>query len=63
MMVNVEINIKYNEFRNFEISVICFDGGYNNGIYNIINNFFENDELGVYLVIIFRVYVFESGNV
>lgn len=42
-MVLLEINIRFNEFMNFKIGVICFDGGYNNGIYNIEDNIFKND--------------------
>ncbi len=57
------INIRNNEFRNFDISVIRFDGGYNNGTYNITGNLFENDVKQAEAAILFRSYAPSAGNV
>src|SRR5690606_21255106 len=53
-MVNTVINIEENIIRNFGVSAIRFDGGYNNGTYNIINITFVNDELSAGSAITFR---------
>ncbi|HHX78641.1 MAG TPA: hypothetical protein GX695_02685 [Acholeplasmataceae bacterium] len=60
--VNKEIIITDNQFKNFGIGAIRFDGGYNNGTYKILRNTFENDELGGYAAIVFRAYSSSSGN-
>ncbi|MDD4062887.1 MAG: Ig-like domain-containing protein [Bacilli bacterium] len=54
--IGKEINILDNQFRNFAIGAIRFDGGYNNGTYNILRNIFVNDELGAFAGIVFRAY-------
>ncbi len=61
--VGMEINIRHNEFRNYGVGAIRFDGGYNNGTYNITDNIFENDEKQAETAILFRAYSSSSGNV
>ena len=61
--VGMEINIRHNEFRNFGVGAIRFDGGYNNGTYNITNNIFENDMKQAEAAIVFRAYSSSSGNI
>ncbi|HHW79356.1 MAG TPA: hypothetical protein GX742_00980, partial [Acholeplasmataceae bacterium] len=53
-MADTQISIMNNEFRNYGITAIRFDGGWNNGVYNIKNNIFENDELSAFSAITFR---------
>jgi uncharacterized repeat protein (TIGR02543 family) len=58
-----EINIRYNEFNNFVNSAIRFDGGYNNGTYNIVGNTFKHDTAGENKnAILFRAFAPETGN-
>jgi uncharacterized protein YjdB/N-acetylmuramoyl-L-alanine amidase CwlA len=61
--VGTEINILNNEFRNFTTGAIRFDGGYNNGTYNITGNLFKNDVKQAESAILFRAYSSSSGNV
>lgn len=60
--IGKEIIITDNQFRNFGVGAIRFDGGYNNGTYRILRNVFENDELGGYAAIVFRAYSASVGN-
>lgn len=55
------ITITDNQFRNYDIGAIRFDGGYNNGTYNILRNVFVNDVLGGSAAIVFRAYSSAAG--
>src|SRR5690606_5218147 len=57
-----EINIRFNQFLNYQLSAVRFDGGYNNGTLNIEENLFRNDVKGGQNAILFRAYSASSGN-
>lgn len=57
-----EINILNNEFVDFPNSAIRFDGGYNNGTYNIKGNLFKSTIINENNnAILFRAYSAEAG--
>lgn len=61
-MVDSQILIRYNDFLNFKVGAIRFDGGYNNGTYEIVDNVFSNDVKQGETAILFRAYSPSSGN-
>lgn len=55
------VQITNNEFKNFGLTAIRFDGGYNNGNYMINDNIFKNHKLSASAAIVFRAYSASAG--